>query len=422
MAQTIRIKRSAVTASPTSLLEGELAYSEKSGTKLLYIGTNAGAGIETIGGQDIVTKVNGLEVGADVTNAASVAAAGAVMESDTTTALMGFVDADVNLSANSATKIPTQNAVKSYVDGAVASGVAYQGSYNAATNTPDLDVAPATTDVGDMYTVTVAGTFFTTAVEVGDVLIAEAANPTSEAQWTVVQANMTAATIKTTYETNADTNAFTDSHVSAVAANSAKVGITPTQAANIVTNNAKVSNVSTNLSKTSTTTNVTVNSSDGANIALGAATTSVAGVMTKALYDNVIANNAKVSNIVQTTITGNAGSADTAAALTGAQASAITANTAKVGITPTQASNITTNNAKVGITAGQASAISANTAKITYPSADSTKLAGIATGATANSTDAVLLARANHTGTQTASTISDFTTTVQSVTLDGGTF
>jgi hypothetical protein len=42
--------------------------------------------------------------------------------------------------------------------------------------------------------------------------------------------------------------------------------------------------------------------------------------------------------------------------------------------------------------------------------ADDAKLAGIATGATANDTDANLKARANHTGTQTASTISDFTT------------
>lgn len=40
----------------------------------------------------------------------------------------------------------------------------------------------------------------------------------------------------------------------------------------------------------------------------------------------------------------------------------------------------------------------------------STKLAGVATGATANDTDANLKNRANHTGTQTASTISDFTT------------
>jgi hypothetical protein len=41
-----------------------------------------------------------------------------------------------------------------------------------------------------------------------------------------------------------------------------------------------------------------------------------------------------------------------------------------------------------------------------------TKLAGIATGATANDTDANLKARANHTGTQTAATISDFDTEV----------
>ena len=40
--------------------------------------------------------------------------------------------------------------------------------------------------------------------------------------------------------------------------------------------------------------------------------------------------------------------------------------------------------------------------------AEKTKLTGVATGATANSSDATLLARANHTGTQAASTISDF--------------
>jgi len=43
-------------------------------------------------------------------------------------------------------------------------------------------------------------------------------------------------------------------------------------------------------------------------------------------------------------------------------------------------------------------------------SAERTKLTGIATGATANDTDANLKNRANHTGTQLASTISDFST------------
>ncbi len=49
--------------------------------------------------------------------------------------------------------------------------------------------------------------------------------------------------------------------------------------------------------------------------------------------------------------------------------------------------------------------LAATTASFT--SADETKLDGIATGATANSSDATLLARANHTGTQAMSTISD---------------
>lgn len=44
--------------------------------------------------------------------------------------------------------------------------------------------------------------------------------------------------------------------------------------------------------------------------------------------------------------------------------------------------------------------------------ADKSKLDAIAAGATANSPDATLLARANHTGTQTASTISDFSEAV----------
>lgn len=42
-----------------------------------------------------------------------------------------------------------------------------------------------------------------------------------------------------------------------------------------------------------------------------------------------------------------------------------------------------------------------------YTTAEQTKLSGIATGATANSTDAFLLSRANHTGTQAISTVTN---------------
>ena len=47
-----------------------------------------------------------------------------------------------------------------------------------------------------------------------------------------------------------------------------------------------------------------------------------------------------------------------------------------------------------------------------YNAAAASKLAGIAAGATVNSPDATLLARANHTGTQLAATISDFAASV----------
>lgn len=50
-----------------------------------------------------------------------------------------------------------------------------------------------------------------------------------------------------------------------------------------------------------------------------------------------------------------------------------------------------------------------------YTSTEKTKLAGIATAATTNDTDANLKARANHTGTQTSSTISDFTPAVNAL-------
>lgn len=46
---------------------------------------------------------------------------------------------------------------------------------------------------------------------------------------------------------------------------------------------------------------------------------------------------------------------------------------------------------------------------------DVLKLAGIAAGATANSSDATLLNRANHTGTQPASTISDLAAAISAV-------
>jgi hypothetical protein len=61
-------------------------------------------------------KLDGIESGANVTDAANVDAAGAVMNSDTSTAAMSFVIDEDNMASNSATKVPTQQSVKTYVD------------------------------------------------------------------------------------------------------------------------------------------------------------------------------------------------------------------------------------------------------------------------------------------------------------------
>ena len=163
---------------------------------------------------------------------------------------------------------------------------------------------------------------------------------------------------------------YTETRVSAnadVVANTAKVGITPAQAADIVTNNAKVTNVSTNLSEgTSTTTTVDVNSSDGTNATLVSASTTRAGLLTKGKWDEIAANTAKATNVTTnlsegtaTTTTVDVNSSDgtnatlvaastsRAGVMTKAKFDEVVVNTAKVGITPAQASDITTNNAKV---------------------------------------------------------------------------
>ena len=82
-------------------------------------------------------------------------------------------------------------ATKAYVDASVVGSLVYQGGYNAATNTPDLDSSPSSSiEKGWTYTVTADGTFFTEQVRVGDVIIAEANAPTTLADWTTVQNNI----------------------------------------------------------------------------------------------------------------------------------------------------------------------------------------------------------------------------------------
>ena len=92
----------------------------------------------------------------------------------------------------------TDAASKAYVDSATSAAILFQGGYNAATNTPDLDSSPSSSiKAGWAYVVTVAGDFFTEAVEVGDLLISQQDAPTTLANWVTVQNNVDLATVST---------------------------------------------------------------------------------------------------------------------------------------------------------------------------------------------------------------------------------
>ena len=152
------------------------------------------------------TKLAGIEPEADVTDAENVAAAGAVMKTDTNALLWGFVVNEDTMVSDSDTKVPTQQSVKAYVDSKVADAVtsemSYIGGYDASLAAPD-----GTANKGDMYTVTAAGNgagyFTTTTLEVGDVIISQKLNPDSEADWTVVQKNLDGAVLESTTSTAA---------------------------------------------------------------------------------------------------------------------------------------------------------------------------------------------------------------------------
>lgn len=160
----------------------------------------------------------------------------------------------------------------------------------------------------------------------------------------------TTTTVKVTSSDGTDATLAQASGTRAGLMSSAKYG-------EIEANNAKVSdvnhNVSTNLSEgTTTNTTVDVNSSDGTNATLAAASTSRAGVMSKATFDQVTTNTTDISNLDSNTVTNitiveaptnvsvqsSDGSNDTIAAANGTNAGVMTT---------TMFDQLTANNAKV---------------------------------------------------------------------------
>ncbi|HCY41778.1 MAG TPA: hypothetical protein DHV48_10545 [Prolixibacteraceae bacterium] len=77
------------------------------------------------------------------------------------------------------------------INSTITGSLVFKGSYDAATNAPLLDATPiAGIKQGWTYVVTVAGVFFSEAVQVGDMIIAKQDSPTLAAHWTIVNKNI----------------------------------------------------------------------------------------------------------------------------------------------------------------------------------------------------------------------------------------
>ena len=174
---------------------------------------SSGTNVTFAGGTNVTTALVGNTLTINSTNA-SITLTGEVTGTGTTSISTTVADnvLDINnftlativtaaegiVNNDNDTTLPTSAAVKAYVDASVAGGLIYQGGYNPATNTPNLDSPPTIPGIkkGWTYTVIISdGLFFTEQVRVGDVLIAEIDSPTTLADWTVVQSNIDLASL-----------------------------------------------------------------------------------------------------------------------------------------------------------------------------------------------------------------------------------
>jgi len=149
-------------------------------------------------------------------------------------------------------------------------------------------------------------------------------------------------------------------------------------------NTAKATNVDTDLTATANGTSLTINSSDGDNVALPAATTDAWGVMTDEMFDAIAANTAKATNVVTNlSISGSTG-ARTIESSDGTNATIPVATTSVSGVMSNAIFDaVTANTAKnTALTNAQVrTAVEAATDSNVFTDADHTKLNGVTASA-----------------------------------------
>ena len=167
--------KSAVTINGTT---SQIAISESAGNN----------GSVTIGLPNAVT-IGGLFTAASLDITAS-AAIGADLSVGGDLDMTGVIDMNGSKVRSLGSGTLSTDAVNlGQVETLIAGTSAFQGGYDAATNTPDLDTSPATSiQQGYFWAVTDAGTFFAETVQPGDLIFANQDNPGATfSNWTVVQ-------------------------------------------------------------------------------------------------------------------------------------------------------------------------------------------------------------------------------------------
>ena len=191
------------------------------GTDTIKLTPAGGLTITTSAGDVITLDTSALGDGT-VTNVSSATPSLiSVASQESTPAITAITSGGVG---SGSTSLATGAQIQAAINTAVTGLLDYKGGYDAPLNSPDLDSGSNIAILkGDAYTVTVAGTFFTEAVGIGDLLIANddmAANGGSAlTNWTTVQNNIGTAQVGATDGATAKGIAGFDNQMFATTAN-----------------------------------------------------------------------------------------------------------------------------------------------------------------------------------------------------------
>ena len=200
---TVAANTAAVAASGTNLATGDqintfvtdFGFTTNVGT---VTSVASGPGI-VITGTGSVAPVVGLKLTGDATAYIKLGADNTALADDS---IAFYDDSRTDTSSTTFGEVPMAalTLVKSYVDAANLGQSVFQGGYNAATNTPNLDTTSnIAVTKGFFYAVTDTGTFFTEQVQPGDLIYANEDQPANNSgnvagKWVVVQSGQDIAT------------------------------------------------------------------------------------------------------------------------------------------------------------------------------------------------------------------------------------